>query len=123
MREPGVLGLGRPLTETRPRGGRGRDEHRGRPYGEEQRHPMEHSMSGRALVVGVTGISGGNLARRLLADDWHVAGLCRHPDGLDERITPLVADLEDAEAVAATVHGAAPTHVFFTTWSRRPTCL
>ncbi len=78
-------------------------------------------MSGRALVVGVTGIGGGNLTRRLLDDGWQVAGLCRHPDGLDERVTPLVADLEDADAVAAAVRGAAPTHVFFTTWSRRAT--
>jgi nucleoside-diphosphate-sugar epimerase len=75
----------------------------------------------RALVVGVTGISGGNLARRLLSDDWEVAGLCRHPEGVDERITPLVADLEDAEAVAAVLRGVAPTEVFFTTWSRRTT--
>ena len=78
-------------------------------------------MSGRALVVGVTGISGGNLAQRLLADGWQVAGLSRHAEGLDPRITHLRADLEDAEAVAAAVRGAAPTHVFFTTWSRRPT--
>ena len=78
-------------------------------------------MSGRALVVGVTGISGGNLAQRLLADGWQVAGLCRRPQGLDQRITPLTADLEDAEAVSAAVRGYAPTHVFFTTWSRRAT--
>ncbi len=78
-------------------------------------------MSGRALVVGVTGISGGNLARRLLDDGWHVAGLCRDPGGLDERIEPLSADLDDAESVAAAVGGTGPTHVFFTTWSRRPT--
>jgi nucleoside-diphosphate-sugar epimerase len=78
-------------------------------------------VSGRALVVGVTGISGGNLARRLLSDGWEVAGLCRHPEGVDERITPLVADLEDADAVAAVVRGVAPTEVFFTTWSRRAT--
>jgi nucleoside-diphosphate-sugar epimerase len=78
-------------------------------------------MSGRALVVGVTGISGGNLSRRLLVDGWDVVGLCRHPEGLDERITPLVADLEDADAVAAVVNGTAPTHVFFTMWSRRAT--
>jgi nucleoside-diphosphate-sugar epimerase len=76
---------------------------------------------GRALVAGVTGISGGNLARHLLDHGWQVAGLCRHPDGLDERITPLVADLEDAEATAAAVRGSVPTHVFFTTWSRRST--
>jgi nucleoside-diphosphate-sugar epimerase len=78
-------------------------------------------VSGRALVVGVTGISGGNLSRRLLADGWDVVGLCRHPEGIDERITPVVADLEDAEAVSEAVGGTAPTHVFFTTWSRRAT--
>jgi nucleoside-diphosphate-sugar epimerase len=75
-------------------------------------------VSGNALIVGVTGISGGNVARRLLADGWDVTGLSRHPTGLDERITPLAADLEDAGAVAAAVRGTAPTHVFFTTWSR-----
>jgi len=78
-------------------------------------------VSGRALVVGVTGISGGNLARRLLADGWEVAGLSRRPHDLDQRITPLAADLEDAEAVASAVRDTAPTHVFFTTWSRCPT--
>ena len=78
-------------------------------------------MSDRALVVGVTGISGGNLARRLLDDGWHVSGLCRDPSNLGDRIEPLAADLEDAEAVATAVRGTAPTHVFFTTWSRRAT--
>jgi nucleoside-diphosphate-sugar epimerase len=78
-------------------------------------------MSGHALVVGVTGISGGNVAQRLLADGWQVSGLSRNPTGLDERIAPVAADLEDAEAVAAAVRGTAPTHVFFTTWSRRAT--
>ena len=78
-------------------------------------------MSGRALVVGVTGISGGNLARRLLDDGWHVSGLCRNPAALDERIEPLSADLEDSESVAVAVRGTGPTHVFFTTWSRRRT--
>jgi nucleoside-diphosphate-sugar epimerase len=78
-------------------------------------------MTGRALVVGATGISGGNVAAQLLADGWAVSGLCRHPDGLGPGITPLVADLEDAEAVAAAVEGSAPTHVFYTTWSRRAT--
>ena len=49
----------------------------------------------RALVVGVTGISGGNLAQRLLADGWEVAGLCRRPQGLDGGITPLGLPTED----------------------------
>jgi len=78
-------------------------------------------MSGRALVVGATGIAGGNVAQRLLGDGWDVAGLCRRPEGMDERIAPVVADLLDPEAVAAAIRGTAPTHVFFTTWSRQAT--
>jgi len=78
-------------------------------------------VTGRALVVGVTGIGGGNVAQRLLADGWDVMGLCRRPVDLDPRITALTADLEDVDAVAAAVRGTAPTHVFFTTWSRRAT--
>ncbi len=78
-------------------------------------------MSGRALVVGATGISGGNVARRLVGDGWDVLGLCRRPEDLAEGIAPLAADLEDADDVAAAVRGTAPTHVFFTTWSRRST--
>jgi nucleoside-diphosphate-sugar epimerase len=78
-------------------------------------------VSGRALVAGVTGISGGNLAQRLVADGWQTYGLARHPERLHERITPLAADLEDADAVTDAVRGTAPTHVFFATWSRRAT--
>jgi len=78
-------------------------------------------MSGRALVVGVTGISGGNVATRLLADDWTVLGLCRNPDNVDARIETLTADLEDADSVKSAIEGIKPTHVFYTTWSRQPT--
>jgi len=77
--------------------------------------------SGRALVVGVTGISGGNLAQRLLADGWDVLGVCRTPRDLDGRIITLEADLEDADAIADAVRGTAPTHIFYTTWQRRST--
>jgi nucleoside-diphosphate-sugar epimerase len=75
----------------------------------------------RALVAGVTGISGGNLAQRLLADGWVVLGMCRRPHDLDARIAPLEADLEDRDAVFDAVRGTRPSHVFFTTWSRRAT--
>jgi nucleoside-diphosphate-sugar epimerase len=81
----------------------------------------EGHSRGRALVVGATGISGGNLTQRLLTDGWEVTGLCRRPDDLDGRITPLVADLLDREAVFAAVGGTAPTHVFYATWSRGST--
>ncbi len=76
---------------------------------------------GHALIVGATGISGGNVASRLLDDGWRVSGLSRRADGLDPRATHLPADLLDADATAAAVRGTAPTHVFFTTWSRRAT--
>jgi len=75
----------------------------------------------RALVVGVTGISGGNLAQHLLNGGWEVLGICRTPRDLDERVVPLTADLEDADAVASAVLGSTPTHVFYTTWQRRST--
>jgi nucleoside-diphosphate-sugar epimerase len=77
-------------------------------------------VSGRALVVGATGISGGNLTRRLSADGWDVLGLSRRPQPLDG-ITPVAVDLEDRDTVRAALAGTSPTHVFFTTWSRRAT--
>ena len=43
-------------------------------------------MPRHALVVGATGISGGNVARRLLDDGWRVSGLSRRADGLDPRV-------------------------------------
>jgi nucleoside-diphosphate-sugar epimerase len=78
-------------------------------------------MSGRALVVGVTGISGGNVARRLLAGGWEVLGLCRNPGDVNPRIDAFAADLEDPDAVSSAIRGSEPTHVFFTTWSRQAT--
>src|SRR4029079_15976976 len=62
-----------------------------------------------------------NLAERVLADGWQVSGLCRDPSGLDARVAPLADHLAAGDAVAAAVRGTAPTHVFFTTWSRRAT--
>ncbi|MDX6378718.1 MAG: hypothetical protein QOE98_3021 [Gaiellaceae bacterium] len=82
---------------------------------------MTDSQQRHALVVGATGISGGNVANRLLADGWQVSGLSRRPEGLDDRVRHIAADLLDADAVATAVRGTAPTHVFFTTWQRRDT--
>ena len=75
----------------------------------------------RALIVGSTGIVGNNLADRLLADGWDVAGLARkavaHPPGL----RPLVADLLEPKSLAAALAGESFTHVFFSTWMRHDT--
>ena len=79
-------------------------------------------MSGRALVVGATGISGGNVAQRLLADGWQVLGLSRRPAGSrrseSRRWPPTSRTPRRSPRPCA---ASAPTHVFFTTWSRQAT--
>jgi nucleoside-diphosphate-sugar epimerase len=77
--------------------------------------------SRRALVVGVTGISGNNTARRLVDDGWEVYGLSRGGSPGRSGVHGVAADLLDADATAAAVRGVRPTHVFFCTWQRRPT--
>jgi len=74
-----------------------------------------------ALVVGVTGIAGTNLARRLLAEGWEVVGLSRGGTAPPPGVRPIAVDILDATAARAAVAGVAATHLFFTTWSRQPT--
>lgn len=59
---------------------------------------------GAALIVGVTGISGYNLANVLLADGWTVYGLARRPLS-HEGVIPVAADLLDAEATKLRCRG------------------
>lgn len=74
-----------------------------------------------ALVVGVSGITGSNTARRLLAAGWDVLGISRRaPQGLDG-VRHLSVDIMDAGAVARAVEGLGVTHLFFCTWSRQET--
>jgi nucleoside-diphosphate-sugar epimerase len=73
----------------------------------------------RALIAGITGISGGNLADRLLHDGWTVHGLARDPSSAPDRVGRVAADLTDAGATRSAVAGLDPTHVFFTTWARQ----
>ena len=75
----------------------------------------------RALIAGITGISGGNLAERLLADGWTVHGLARRPAPVPAGVRPVAADLLDLAATRAAVAGLDPTHMFFTTWARQAT--
>ena len=75
----------------------------------------------RALVIGITGISGNNLAEHLLAEGWSVTGVSRRPpEGLPD-VRHVAVDLIDAEATRAALEDADPTHVFFCTWSRQET--
>ncbi|MBO3750134.1 SDR family oxidoreductase [Streptosporangiaceae bacterium NEAU-GS5] len=74
---------------------------------------------GNALVVGVTGISGHNAAERLTRSGWTVYGLSRSGTCAAEGVTPIQADVTDAEATALALAPLDVTHVFYCTWSRQ----
>ena len=71
-----------------------------------------------ALVVGVTGIGGRNIAEQLLADDWEVAGLSRTPGVEVPGIRHIHADVLDLASLEDALSGTEPTHLFFATWKR-----
>jgi len=73
-----------------------------------------------ALIVGSTGIVGGNLAAHLVDRGWRVYGLARKPSTADG-IIPIAADLRDETSVRNALAGVSPTHVFLCTWLRQPT--
>ncbi len=74
-----------------------------------------------ALIAGVTGIVGRNLAEHLATGgNWEVLGLARRPDGI-AGVTPIAADLTDAASLKERLREVRPTHVFFTSWLRQKT--
>jgi nucleoside-diphosphate-sugar epimerase len=79
------------------------------------------AMKKTALIVGVSGIVGRNLADLLITEqDWTVYGVARRP-GQREGIIPIAVDLQDAAAVRSALKDVKPTHIFLTTWLRQPT--
>jgi nucleoside-diphosphate-sugar epimerase len=78
-------------------------------------------MPPTALIAGVTGIVGNNLAHQLLSNGWQVRGLARRPSGDIDGVNFIAADLLDPLALRTAVADLAPTHVFITTWLRQPT--
>lgn len=75
-----------------------------------------------ALIVGHTGIAGGNLAAHLMAlGNWQVTGVARRAIQTLPGVTPLAIDLLDREATLGALAAVEPTHVFFSTWTRRDT--
>jgi nucleoside-diphosphate-sugar epimerase len=75
----------------------------------------------RALVVGVTGISGHNTAELLLNNGWEVTGVSRRTQPRLPGVRHIAVDITDADATRAALRGTDPTHVFFATWSRQDT--
>ena len=78
-------------------------------------------MTNRALIVGVSGIAGSNLADRLIDSGWEVHGLSRGRTQVSAKVRPVIADLTSAESVKAALEGIDVTHVFLTTWARQAT--
>jgi nucleoside-diphosphate-sugar epimerase len=77
-------------------------------------------MEQRALIIGATGIVGGNLADHLLASrGWHVTGLSRGRSAERAGVDAVIADLTSSESVADALRGRRFSHVFFTAWSRQ----
>ena len=74
-------------------------------------------MDRQALVIGSTGIVGGNLISHLLAEGWTVHDLARRLERAPAGAIPIRADLNDADAVDRALANVPATHVFFTTWT------
>ncbi|MGF6769961.1 nucleoside-diphosphate-sugar epimerase [Paraburkholderia sp. GAS199] len=78
-------------------------------------------MDKQALIIGASGIVGSNLADRLIANGWHVAGLSRGRSAVSPAIESIAADLTSAQSVSEALAGKRFTHVFLTAWSRQAT--
>ena len=78
-------------------------------------------MTRTALVVGVTGLAGYNIAQALVRQGWEVVGLSRSHKYDIPGVTRVRTDVLDPADVQAAVRGLGVTHVFFTTWSRQAT--
>ena len=74
-----------------------------------------------ALVVGASGITGGNLAEKLIEQGWETYGLSRNPCKGNTKIIPVAADLLDVRSLELGLADIKPTHVFITTWMRQET--
>jgi len=89
--------------------------------GEAAKADEGRSMTPRALVAGVSGIVGNNLASHLVSEGWEVYGLARNPRVGIPGVRPIAADLLDPGSLRAALAGIEPTHAFITTWLRQAT--
>ena len=79
-------------------------------------------MSGTALIVGATGLSGSYLATELASRGWVVVGLSRSGGTVPGLSRAIAVELTDRAAVqAALMCEIGVTHVFFCTWTRQAT--
>ncbi|RZM25117.1 MAG: NAD-dependent epimerase/dehydratase family protein, partial [Pedobacter sp.] len=74
-----------------------------------------------ALVVGASGITGSNLAEKLIGLGWKTYGLARNPRTEINALIPVAANLLNIDNITEALSAVAPTHVFITTWMRNDT--
>ena len=74
-----------------------------------------------ALVIGVTGITGSNLAQQLVEEGWKTYGLARNQKTINNGINFIKADLLNIDILREALKSLSPTHVFFTTWMKKET--
>ena len=82
---------------------------------------MNTAHTRRALVVGATGIAGQTVSRQLVEAGWEVHGLARRGNSMGEGVTPIQADLLDADATSLALAGLKPEIVIITAWIRKDT--
>jgi nucleoside-diphosphate-sugar epimerase len=78
-------------------------------------------MNKIALVVGASGITGSNLAEKLISEGWTTYGLARNPQTDIAGLIPVAADLLDQASLKNALAAISPSHVFLTTWMRNDT--
>lgn len=76
-------------------------------------------MQHKALIVGVSGIIGSALAAHLLEQNWRVHGLSRGRTPVPAGCESIIADLTDADGLAAALDGLDIDRVFIAAWSRQ----
>jgi nucleoside-diphosphate-sugar epimerase len=79
------------------------------------------TSASRALVVGATGIAGQNVAGHLVSLGWDVDGLSRRPAEELDHVTPVLADLRDADSVHHALRDRRYTRVFYCSWAPQRT--
>jgi len=78
-------------------------------------------MNKIALVVGASGITGSNLAQKLISKGWVTYGLARKPNNEIANLQPIAADLLSVDSLKSALADVAPTHVYITSWMRNET--
>ena len=78
-------------------------------------------MSKIALVVGASGITGSNLAEKLISKGWETYGLARNPNPEINNLKPIAANLLNKNSLEQALESITPTHVYITTWMRNET--